>query len=87
MVQTLAALLSWIAMLAVISIAVMVSGVWRPRAPTAAAAAADLGRHPAHRLRSAAQVNAQAEAIALAQAQARVEAKSRSVAQRQRQRG
>ena len=81
MVQTLAALLSWIAMLAVISIAVMVSGVWRPRAP--AAAAADLGRHPAHRLRSAAQVNAQAEVMA----QARGQTTSRSLAQRQRQRG
>jgi hypothetical protein len=29
-VQTLAALLAWIAMLALIGIAVMVSGVWRP---------------------------------------------------------
>ena len=69
MVQTLAALLSWIAMLAIIGIAVMVSGIWRPRGvqtPTSGGQAnpLDLGQ-------------ARARAEALAQSRARTEAARR----------
>ena len=60
MVQTLAALLSWIAMLALISIAVLVSGIWRPRAR----ASATIIRLP----QTADQARVQARAIARAQA-------------------
>ncbi len=69
MVQTLAALLSWIAMLAIISIAVLVSGVWRPRSVLASAPDGlldplDLGQ-------------ARARAEALAQSRARSDAARR----------
>ncbi len=69
MVQTLAALLSWIAMLAVISIAVMVSGVWRPRGVQAPALD---GRADPLDL-----AQARARAEALAQSRARSEAARR----------
>ena len=62
MVQTLAALLSWIAMLALISIAVTLSGVWRPRAR---ASATIIHLSP---LQTADQARVQSEAIAHAQA-------------------
>ena len=65
MVQTLAALLSWIAMLALISIAVLVSGVWRPRARSSATI---VRLSPTQ---TADQARVQSEAIA--QAQARTE--------------
>ena len=44
MVHILAALLSWIALLSLISIAVLVSGVWRPKAHPVPASAAAPGR-------------------------------------------
>ena len=62
MVQTLAALLSWIAMLALISIAVLVSGIWRPRARASAA----ISHLP--NPQTADQARVQAQAIARAQA-------------------
>lgn len=74
MVQTLAALLSWIAMLALISIGVLVSGIWRPTPRKQSAAAPSEGR--VHQLRTAAQARAQTEAIATA--------RRRTEAQRQR---
>ena len=65
MVQILAALLSWIAMLTLISIAVLLSGVWRPRAR----AATTMDRLSP--MQTADQARVQSEAIA--QAQARTE--------------
>lgn len=64
MVQTLAALLSWIAMLALISIGVLVSGIWRPKLRQQPAAAPADGR--VHQLQTAAQARAQTDAIAAA---------------------
>ena len=72
MVQTLAALLSWIAMLALISIAVLLSGIWRPRAG---------GSAPPQRTAqspSADQVQAKSEALALADARRREQRRQRA---------
>ena len=74
MVQTLAALLSWIAMLALISIAVLLSGIWRPRARESAT----IIRLP--RLQTVDQARAQAEAVA--RAQARTQARNEQLRQR-----
>ena len=62
MVQTLAALLSWIAMLALISIAVLLSGILRPRTRTSASIVR------LSTVQTADQARVQSEAIALAQA-------------------
>ena len=62
MVQTLAALLSWIAMLALISIAVLVSGIWRPRVRASATILHRPNLQPADPARVQARANARAQA-------------------------